>query len=228
MNIELLELAAVTLEDLLPEVVFVGGATVELWITDPAAPPVRPTKDVDVVVGVTTRRAFHKFEAKLRVRGFAEDQDVICRWLHRESGLILAAMLARPDILGFENRWQAEAIPHAIERRLPSAAAIRAVSPPFLMATKLEAFRGRGRRDFLGSRDFADIVTLVDGRAELVDDVAAAPDDVRRYLATETGRLLDGPRILDGLSGAMRPDKASQGRIAAVVLPALHRIVGQG
>ena len=46
-----LELAAATLTDLLPEVVFVGGATVTLWITDPGAPPVRPTKDVDGLSG---------------------------------------------------------------------------------------------------------------------------------------------------------------------------------
>jgi hypothetical protein len=39
-NVELLELAAAALDDLLAEVVFVGGATVELWITDPGAPPV--------------------------------------------------------------------------------------------------------------------------------------------------------------------------------------------
>jgi hypothetical protein len=43
-NVELVELAASALSDLLPEVVFVGGATVELWITDSGAPPVRPTK----------------------------------------------------------------------------------------------------------------------------------------------------------------------------------------
>ena len=43
MSIELLEIAAETLGELLEEVVFVGGATVVLWITDPGAPPVRPT-----------------------------------------------------------------------------------------------------------------------------------------------------------------------------------------
>ena len=60
------------LGDLVREVVFVGGATVELWITNPAAPPVRPTKDVDVIVVVAMRTAFYDFEARLRGRGFAE------------------------------------------------------------------------------------------------------------------------------------------------------------
>jgi hypothetical protein len=39
MNLELLELAVAALGDLVDEVVFVGGATIGLWITDPAAPP---------------------------------------------------------------------------------------------------------------------------------------------------------------------------------------------
>jgi hypothetical protein len=50
-SIELLGLGAAALGDLADEVVFVGGARVTLWITDPAAPPPRPTQDVDVIVG---------------------------------------------------------------------------------------------------------------------------------------------------------------------------------
>lgn len=40
-NVRMLELAAEHLSGLLAEVVFVGGATVELWITDQAAPEFR-------------------------------------------------------------------------------------------------------------------------------------------------------------------------------------------
>jgi len=49
-NIQMLEVAVGHLEPLLEEVVFVGGATIELWISDPLVPPVRATADVDVVV----------------------------------------------------------------------------------------------------------------------------------------------------------------------------------
>ena len=225
MSIELLELAAETLGELLEEVVFVGGATVVLWITDPGAPPVRPTKDVDVVVEVATRSAFHDFEARLRKRRFAEDQEdgVIGRWGH-PSGLTLDAMPPQPGILGFENRWQGAAIPHAIERELPSGARMRAASPPYLLATKLEAFKGRGNRDFLGSRDFGDIIALIDGREELIDEVAQAPDDVRTYIAAELAGLLEDPRFADGLFGAMQPDAASQARIDDVVMPRLRAL----
>lgn len=228
MSVQLLQAAAAALGDLLPEVVFVGGATVELWITDPGAPPVRPTKDVDVVVEVTSRSAFYDFEARLRVQGFREDQEegVICRWRHNRTDLILDAMPSQAGILGFDNRWQGAGAPHAIERALPSGAVIRALTPPYLLATKLEAFKGRGNGDFLGSRDFADIIALVDGRQELVDEVIAADDEVRRFIAHEVTLLLAAPRIADGLFGAMRADPASQQRVESVVLPALQSIAG--
>jgi hypothetical protein len=227
-NIELLELAESALGKLADQVIFVGGATVGLWITDPAAPPVRPTDDVDVVVEVATRSGFYDFEAKLREAGFREDQEsgVICRWRHRETGLILDAMPSRADILGFENKWQAATIPHAITRELPSGATIKAAPPVYMLAMKLEAFKGRGKGDFLASRDFGDIVTLIDGRPELLDEVANADADVRNYISEEMRRHLAEPRLMDALAGAMRGDAASQDRVDVVVLPAFKALAG--
>ncbi len=226
MNIELLELAESALGKLAEEVVFVGGATVGLWISDPAAPPLRPTDDVDVVAEVATRTEFYEFEAKLRDAGFSEDHEsgVTCRWRHRETGLVLDAMPSRADILGFENEWQAAAIPHAVVCQLPSGATIRAAPPVYMLAMKLEAFKGRGKGDFLGSRDFGDIVTLIDGRPELLEEVASADAAVRAYIAAEMRRLLVEPRLMDGLAGAMRGDAASQERVDTVILPALKEL----
>ncbi len=73
MSIDLLERAAAALGPLVEEVMFVGGATVAVWISDPGAPPPRPTKDVDVVVEVSTRAGLHDFERRLRAAGFRED-----------------------------------------------------------------------------------------------------------------------------------------------------------
>ncbi len=108
----MLERGAAALGLLAAEVMFVGGATVPLWITDAAAPPPRPTKDVDVVVEVFTRADLHEFDARLRAAGLREDQEsgVICRWRHGPGGdsdLILDVMPAAGDLMGFANRWQA-------------------------------------------------------------------------------------------------------------------------
>lgn len=146
---------------------------------------------------------------------------MICRWRH-PSGLILDAMPSDPSILGFANQWQGAAIPHAIEHRLHSGTIIRAVSPPYLLATKLEAFKGRGNRDFLASRDVADIVALVDGREELIGDVAEASPDVRDSISADLTELLRDARFADGIFGALRPDTASQARADAVIPPPAH------
>lgn len=228
MSIDLLERAAQALEPVLSDVVFLGGASIVLWITDPAAPAPRPTKDVDVVVEVSSRTAFHAFEERLRSLGFKEDQEdgIICRWCHREGDLILDAMPADAAILGFENRWQGASIPHAIECTLPSGARIRAAPPAYLLATKIEAFNGRGREDFLGSRDSGDIIALIDGREELSGEVQTSEPELRTYLAAELRRLTTHARFREGVSGALRPDFASQARAEAIVLPRIEQLIG--
>jgi hypothetical protein len=97
MNLEnqrMLELAHEHLGDLRDEVVFVGGATVELWITDPAAPEFRPTDDIDVIVEITTRQEYYRLEERLRQIDFRNDDEsgVICRFKQPESGLVLDVM----------------------------------------------------------------------------------------------------------------------------------------
>jgi hypothetical protein len=61
-NIEMVETVAAGLEELIQDVVFVGGAVAELYATLPAAEEIRPTEDVDVAVEVLSRRGFNKIE----------------------------------------------------------------------------------------------------------------------------------------------------------------------
>jgi hypothetical protein len=87
-NIRLLERAAQQLMPLLDKLVFVGGSITGLLITDPAAAPVRSTKDVDTIVEITTRAAYYKLAEELRELGFKEDVSPdapTCRWLHTET-----------------------------------------------------------------------------------------------------------------------------------------------
>lgn len=79
---ELLLLVARELEGLVREVVFLGGTVTGLLITDPGAPQVRPTLDVDVLLVALTRSAYHAFCDALRGKGFREasEENVICRW----------------------------------------------------------------------------------------------------------------------------------------------------
>ncbi len=85
------------------------------------------------------------------------------------------------------------------------------------MATKLEAFHGRGKNDFRMSHDLEDIVTVVDGRFELAEEVCAAPADLRKYLSHEFEVLLWNRNFLDALPGYLLPDTASQQRLQLVM-----------
>ena len=69
-------------------------------------------------------------------------------------------------ILGFANLWAARAVESASSILLPSGRAIRLISPPLFVATKLEAFHGRGQGRFGESHDLEDIVNLLDGRPD--------------------------------------------------------------
>jgi hypothetical protein len=62
------------------EVLFVGGATAGLLITDPAAVSIRPADDVDCVVGVASTAAYHAFERRLLVQSLSPDPAVIFRY----------------------------------------------------------------------------------------------------------------------------------------------------
>jgi hypothetical protein len=195
MSAEQLELAADILGPLLPEVVFVGGATIHLWITDPAAPPVRATDDVDVICDVTTRVDYYKLGERLRERDLHEtpDEPVICRWRHRESRLAIDVMPIAEEVLGFTNEWYELAIATAVKRTLTSGKVIRAANPPAIVATKLAAWRGRGRGDVLASLDLHDVIALIDGRPELSGELAAARTDLGAFVASELDALRTQP-----------------------------------
>jgi hypothetical protein len=220
-NIEMLERAAAALEDLSDEVVFVGGTTIELWATDPAPPEFRPTKDVDVIVEIATRMAYYAFEERLRALGFANEPqgDVLCRFRHVGRDFLLDAMPIEASILGFENRRQREAFPHAIEVALPSGRLIRAVPPTYLLATKLEAFSSRGNDDLYASHDFEDIVALVDNREELVNEVSTAKSDLKSFVGAELARLLCYESFASATDGALAGGPETLERFETIVRP---------
>ncbi len=137
----------------------------------------------------------------------------MCRW--RRDGVVVDVMPVDEPILGFSNRWYPTALVTARVLDLAEHR-VRVVTPALFVATKLEAFRGRGRGDFLASHDLEDIVTVFDGRAELPGEIADAPAEVRSYIAAELRALLDNPDFLDALSGFLPPDAASQRRRLAL------------
>lgn len=142
-NLPMLQDAAGKLAPFLDEIVFVGGITLGLLITDQAAAPIRGTTDVDVIAEIATYADYIAFSERLRRAHFTEDQELTCRWHH--DALTLDVLALNKEVLGFTNSWYEPALRHALPITLPGGPCIRVITAPYFLATKMEAFRGRGR-----------------------------------------------------------------------------------
>ncbi|MBN8439778.1 MAG: hypothetical protein J0L95_17330 [Candidatus Accumulibacter sp.] len=214
-NVALLEIVAERLgDDLREEMVFVGGAVAGLLITDPAMPTIRPTEDVDLICRAAALGDYHRVETALRTRGFVQDmrpEAPICRW--RIGAVIVDVMPSLVKILGFANCWYPLALETARWVLLPSDRPIRLIAAPVFVATKLEAFDGRGDGDFLFSHDLGDLLAVVDGRAALLEECRSSPIELRTYLGERFRKLLSNPAFVEALSGHLPGDRASQERL---------------
>jgi hypothetical protein len=99
------------LEELLPQVAFVGGASVVLYLDEAARTAVRATKDVDIVIELAGLGQYADLEKKLRRKGFVNaihPDDPICRWNFESK--IVDVMPSDGSILGFSNQWYPDAM----------------------------------------------------------------------------------------------------------------------
>ena len=226
-NLDQLSAAVTKLEPLLNKIVFVGGCITGLLVTDFAAAPTRPTLDVDVIVEAASYVEFTVLENQLRRLGFREcrtEHTPICRWVSGD--LLLDFMPTDPSILGFSNRWYRPALRNT-DRMTIGENEIRFITAPYFVATKLEAFRGRGKSDFRMSHDLEDIVTVIDGRPELLNEVRVTSAELQKYLSDKFRELLSNRDFLEALPGNLLPDAASQQRLGLVV-QRLRQLVIEG
>jgi hypothetical protein len=201
-NLRLLEEAAKKLAPFLGEIVFIGGVTLGLLITDKAAAPIRSTDDVDVIAEILTYADYIAFSMRLRKAEFTEDtseEPLTCRWFHGKLKLDVLAL--SKEVLGYTNIWYESALNHAVSFVLPSGQPIRVITAPYFLATKMEAFRGRGQMDFLASHDLEDFVAVLDGRSTILKEIADSPADIREYLVEAARSLLSESRFLDAVPG---------------------------
>ncbi len=201
------------LGELRDRVLFLGGAVVPLLITDPGATSARPTKDIDVVIEITTRVDYYKLGDHLRTLGFSEDASdaPLCRWI--VEGLTVDIMPIDEKVLGYTNPWFRAAMSDAVTFSFTDGQILNVISPPYFCATKLVAFTSRGKGDYIMSHDMEDILAVVDGREELLLELSAAEPTVRAYVASKLHSFLASPDFLDALPGHLPGDAASQGRL---------------
>lgn len=180
-------------EDLRKEMTFVGGCATGLLLTDEFAKEgVRTTEDVDLIIKAITYVDTEVLKRELRQRGFkdpsAEDEYPICAM--KLGQLRVDFMPTDGNALGFGNQWYDDAMKSANDYEIDTGVIIKLVSPTYFLATKLEAYAGRGNGYAAESRDIEDIVVLVDGREEICEEILNANADVRAYIAENISHLL--------------------------------------
>ncbi len=201
-NYEMLKFACEKLEELAGEVVFVGGATTCLYVDEKIADDIRPTEDVDCTIEITNKNEYDSFQAKLRSKGFSHDTSKgapICRFKFHDL-LVLDVMPNDPKILGFSNSWYSEGIKNKISTKVADKE-IYIFSLPYFLASKFEAYNGRGKNDPRFSSDLEDIILVIDSVVNF--DLAKYPmsDNLKKYLSEMAQLFLSDKFIFEAIGG---------------------------
>lgn len=210
------------LEELASEVVFVGGATVSLYADRPVT-EIRPTDDVDILIELSNYHGYAKIEEKLRSKGFANDvaSGVICRFI--VNGIVVDVMPTSTEVLGFSNRWYPEAYNTAVKIYIDSDDAVSILRADYFIATKLEAFKNRGKGDGRTSSDFEDIVFVLNNRTTIWNELNEAPQALKLYIQTEFKALFGNDYIYEWISSHI---ERSEQRRVNFIIGALGDFVG--
>lgn len=194
-NIVRLKEIANVLGDLKDDVVFVGGATVGLYIDDKAAPVPQPSEDVDCVVEIATYSEWSDFEKKLRSKGF-QDTDIsgvdknppACRKFLM--GMKVDFMPVEESVLGYGNPWFKKGLQNSIKVLIDDLE-IKIFTLEYFVATKLKAFNDRGvTGDIRFSQDLEDLTELIDGVIEFETIIKKSKKVVRLFIIDEFKKLL--------------------------------------
>lgn len=195
-NLVRIKVVANALNDLREKVVFIGGATVSLYPDRPVF-EVRPTDDIDVIIEILNYSDRTKLEEKLRSIGFSHDVEsgIICRY--KIKGIIVDIIPTNDPSIGFTNMWYPAGFEKAIDYKIDHTSTIKIMSSPYFIASKLEAHKSRGENDGRTSKDFEDIVYVLENRSSIWDEMDNSDMPVKIYLQSEFKFLLHKPNLFE-------------------------------
>ena len=189
---------AVALGDLNKDVVYVGGAMVSLYIDDPAAEDVRPTKDIDITLEIANVGELEKLRVALEDKGFVQsaEDDVICRFRLKE---IKVDVMSTTEV-GWApaNPWFESGFENSITIEIENVE-IRILTLPYFLATKFAAFEGRGGRDPRMSHDFEDIVYLLNYTSNFREQIQESDPEVQKYLKEQFSSIRDKANMQEAI-----------------------------
>ncbi|MGB5355164.1 MAG: nucleotidyl transferase AbiEii/AbiGii toxin family protein [Eudoraea sp.] len=208
-NREATKKVALALGNLNKEVVYVGGAMVSLYINDPAAEDIRPTKDIDLTFQLTTFAKLEKLREQLIERGFTQNAEdtVNCRFRYED--LKVDVMSTKSVGWAPSNRWFAAGFDKALTKTVDDIT-IKLLPLPFFIATKMEAFFERGIKDVYASHDLEDIVYLFNYTTNIDYQLIRATQEVNIYLREKLKEIIENKTILTAIRGSLYYEQADE------------------
>ena len=102
----------------------------------------------------------------------------ICSYKYQD--IAIDIMPADDSSIGVSNIWYKPGFRYLQQIALEDGTNINILPSPYFLATKLEAFKDRGKNDFYGSHDFEDIIYLIDNRTTIVEEILTADEEIRQ------------------------------------------------
>jgi len=199
-NRRIIKKIASALGTLNKEVVYVGGAVVSLYINDPAAEDIRPTKDIDITLEIASLAELEKLRKDLNNKGFIQtaEDDVICRFRYDDVKVDVMATKA----IGWApaNTWFKPGFAH-LESIEIEGETIQILPLSYFLATKYTAFKNRGYKDPRTSHDLEDISYIIDNRIDFVEIISKAPEDVLLFLKEAFSEIVANSLIQEAILG---------------------------
>jgi len=208
-NIGVIKQIARALGDLNNRVVYLGGAVVGLYIDDPAAGEVRPTKDIDISLEIITLGQLENLRQELENKRFTQSAEdaVMCRF--RYDGIPVDVMATEEIGWAPANRWFRPGFKHLQTLELEPGLTVRILSVAYFLAAKFEAYNHRGANDPRTSKDFEDIVYILDNHTSLINEITSAPNDVKEFLTKQFNELLSD-KMEEAVLGHLDPFTQSE------------------
>lgn len=197
-NLGVIKKVAMALGTLNEEVVYVGGAVVSLYVNDPAAEDVRPTKDVDITLQIATPTELESLRETLTAKGFKQSpqDNVVCRFRYED---VLVDVMSTKEV-GWApaNPWFGPGFAY-LETRGIAGQQIRILSLPYFLASKYTAFKDRGSKDPRTSHDLEDITYILDNRTDLMEEIVNAPADVNKFLLDAFAEVMQSSTMQEAI-----------------------------
>lgn len=222
LNINVIKTVSKGLGELNQRVVYVGGAVVSLYINDPSADDVRPTKDIDISLEIASLAELEEIRQELRNKGFNQtaDDDVICRFRYKD--IKVDVMSTREIGWAPANIWFEEGFklkePIQVEGQK-----INILPLPYYLASKFTAYHNRGEKDPRTSHDFEDIIYILDNQTELVDILNNAQGKVLEFLKEEFKAIVASSQLREAVLCNLFP--TTQTKRMELIIEKLNTII---